>query len=121
MQQKKNKLSWYSGPTNFSGAGVTDSGALFNYAANWCAPGRWGVELLTDKHRLYLRPMEQLHIQQLGSVKIDKVEIDDSLDQQFKPGLYHQVECFLRGETARFSTIHDQNKYFKTYSQISEL
>lgn len=115
----KNKLSWYSGPTNFSGAGITDKGALFNYAANWCAPGRWGVELLTDRHRLYLRPMEQLHIQNLGSVKIDKVEIDDSLDLQFKPGLYRQVEDFLRGATSRFSTIHNQNDYFKIYNKIS--
>lgn len=116
-----NKLSWYSGPTNFSGAGVTENGALFNYAANWCAPGRWGVELLTDKHRFYLRPMEQLHIQQLGSVKIDKVEIDDTLDLQFKPGLYRQTEDFLKGKTHRFSSIHDQNKYFKIYNQISQL
>lgn len=115
-----NKLSWYSGPTNFSGAGVTHQGALFNYSANWCAPGRWGVELLTDKHRFYLRPMEQLHIQQLGSIKIDKVEIDDSLDQQYKPGLYRQVDLFLRGETSLFSSIHDQNKYFKIYSQIAK-
>lgn len=115
----KNKLPWYSGPTNFSGAGITDNGALFNYAANWCAPGRWGVELLTDKHRLYLRPMEQLHIQQLGSVKIDKVEVDDSLDQQFKPGLHRQVESFLRGETSRFSSIHEQSGYFKIYSKIA--
>lgn len=113
------KLSWYSGPTNFCGAGITERGVLFNYAANWCAPGRWGVELLTNKHRFYLRPMEQLHIQQLGSVKIDKVEIDDTLDQQFKPGLYRQVEAFLIGNISRFSTIHDQNNYFKIYGQIS--
>ncbi len=114
----KNKLSWYSGPTNFTGAGITDRGALFNYSANWCAPGRWGVELLTEKHRLYLRPMEQLHIQNLGSVKIEKVEIDDSLDQQFKPGLYRQAESFLTGNLSRFSSIQDQNKYFKIYGQI---
>ncbi|MBU2510492.1 hypothetical protein KJ966_04110 [bacterium] len=46
----------------FSGAGITVSGVLFSYQANWNAPGRWGVEILTKQHRYYFRPMEELHI-----------------------------------------------------------
>ena len=57
---------------------------LFSYQANWNAPGRWGIEILTSQHRLYLRPMEKLQIQNTGSVDISEVEIDDQLDKEFK-------------------------------------
>jgi predicted dehydrogenase len=88
-------LSWHPSAAVFAGAGITGMGALFSYQANWAAPGRWGVEMLTNRHRLIFRPMEQLHIQEIGSVAISKVEIYDELDQQFKPGLYRQVDSFL--------------------------
>ena len=35
-----------------AGAGVTENGALFSYHANWEAPGRWSVEIMTKKRRL---------------------------------------------------------------------
>lgn len=88
-------LSWHPSAAIFAGAGKTENGALFSYQANWAAPGRWGVEILTHRHRLIFRPMEQLHIQEIGSVAITKVEIDDELDLKFKPGLYKQVDSFL--------------------------
>jgi len=91
-------LSWHPSAAAFAGAGVTKEGALFSYQANWAAPGRWGVEMLTNRHRLIFRPMEQLHIQDIGSVAISKVELDDELDQKFKPGLYRQVESFLSSQ-----------------------
>jgi len=89
------ELSWYKKASAFAGAGISDKGALFSYQANWAAPGRWGVEVLTTKHRLYFRPMEQLAVQNLGTVKVEDVEIDDELDKKFKPGLYKQTEAFL--------------------------
>ena len=78
------KLAWHK-PAVFTGAGITNTGALFSYQANWNAPGRWGIEILTSQHRLYLRPMEKLQIQNTGSVDISEVEIDDQLDKEFKP------------------------------------
>jgi predicted dehydrogenase len=88
-------LPWHSNASNFAGAGVSECGALFSYQANWEAPGRWGVEILTRKHRLYFRPMEKLEIQEKGSIKIIPVEIDYTLDSEYKPGLYLQTECFF--------------------------
>ena len=41
---------WHERSYNFSGAGVSDSGALFAYHGNWGAPGRWSVEVLTSAH-----------------------------------------------------------------------
>lgn len=103
----KDENTWHK-PINFAGAGLTDKGALFNYQANWEAPGRWAVELLTSKHRIYLKPMEQLQLQDKGSVKIYPVEIDDHLDKDYKPGLFLQTKAFLEGDCARLCSLDEQ-------------
>jgi len=90
-------LDWHPSASVFSGAGISEANALFSYHANWAAPGRWGVEVLTTKHRLILRPLEELHVQELGSVDVKKVELDDKLDKLYKPGLYRETESFLNG------------------------
>ncbi len=104
------ELSWHK-PSNFSGAGITEKGVLFNYQANWDAPGRWAVELLTSKHRIYLKPMEQLQLQDKGSVKVYPVEIDDHLDKEFKPGFYLETKAFIEGDTARLCSLDQQQQH----------
>ena len=84
-------LSWHPSAARYCGSGITDQGTLFSYHADWEAPGRWGLEVLTRKRRFILRPMEQLHVTLLGSVNIDNIEIDDRLDKIFKPGLYGSI------------------------------
>lgn len=79
----------------YSGAGRTVNGALFSYQANWLSPGRWGAEFMTANHRLIYRPLEKLQIQKHGSVAIDYIDIDDEIDQKFKPGLFLEVKHFL--------------------------
>lgn len=103
------KTNWHN-PAIFTGAGRTEKDVLFCYQANWLAPGRWGVELLTSKHRLYLRPMEKLHIQELGSVEVKPVEIDDTLDIYYKPGFYLETLAFVEGDYSRLCSIYDQKK-----------
>lgn len=111
------ELSWHK-PAVFAGAGVTERGAIFNYSANWAAPGRWGVELLTSKHRLYLRPMEQLQIQNLGSVVVNQVQIDDTLDKVFKPGFYLETKAFVEGDNSRLCGIEEQKKMLSVFNSI---
>lgn len=112
------KLDWHT-PAIFTGAGRTERGALFSYCANWQAPGRWAVELLTGAHRLYLKPMEQLQIQQLNSVKVEPVEIDDRLDREFKPGLYLQTRAFLEGDTSRLCSLAEHMQTVRSvYTEI---
>ena len=104
---------------NFAGAGITEKGALINYQANWEAPGRWAVELLTAKHRIYLKPMEQLQLQDKGSVKIYPVEIDDCLDKDYKPGLYLETKSFLEGSISRLCSLQNQMEHIKNcFSKI---
>lgn len=87
-------LPWHA-RSRYAGAGVTQGGALFSYFADWEAPGRWVVEMLTSRRRLVFRPLEKLQVQQINSVAVEPVEIDDSLDVKFKPGYWRQVKAFL--------------------------
>ncbi|MHB1126562.1 MAG: Gfo/Idh/MocA family oxidoreductase [Bacillota bacterium] len=90
-------LPWHSPGSIFVGAGKTKEGSLFSYCANWESPGRWGIEILTRNNRLIFRPMEELSVQKKDTIVIEKIEIDDTLDRCFKPGLYRQVETFING------------------------
>lgn len=116
----KDANNWHK-PVNFSGAGLTDKNALFNYQANWEAPGRWAVELLTEKHRIYLKPIEQLQLQDKGTVKVYNVEIDDRLDKDFKPGLFLQTQAFIENDIKRLCTCKQQMQHVKkVYSKIMQ-
>ncbi|MEY8338958.1 Gfo/Idh/MocA family oxidoreductase [Lachnospiraceae bacterium 62-35] len=103
----------------FTGAGITEKGILFSYMANYCAPGRWGVEVMTPKHRLIFRPMEKLHIQELNSFRIYEWEIADQDDILFKPGLYKEVKTFLYDmSNPRLLSSEEQEMHMGCYNQI---
>lgn len=91
-------LAWHSKGSIFTGAGVTQDGALFSYHANWESPGRWGIELFTKHHRIVLRPLEKLQIQNHGTIKVEEVSCQSEWEEQFKPGLYRQIEAFYNGD-----------------------
>jgi predicted dehydrogenase len=112
-------LDWHPSASIFSGAGVSENNALFSYHANWEAPGRWGVEVLTRKHRLILRPLEELQVQNLRSVDVEKVELDDRLDKSFKPGLYRETESFLTGTYDNLKPLADQVKDMQLYCKMA--
>ncbi len=112
-------LDWHPSAAVFAGAGRTDRGAIFSYQANWDAPGRWGVEVLTTSHRLIFRPMETLQVMRSRSVKIEPVAIDDAIDRQFKPGLHLQVSRFLAGRVDGFCTLDEQASKWDLYCRIA--
>ena len=111
-------LSWHSQGAVFTGSGKTDQNVLFSYCANWDAPGRWSLEAMTRNYRLIFRPMEQLHLWRKGTVAIEKVEIEDGLDLQFKPGLYRQTRAFLQNDLQQLCTIEEQSRMAHHYHQI---
>lgn len=112
-------VSWHPSSSSFAGAGVSVSGALFSYYGNWESPGRWTLDVLTKKRRYIFCPMEQLHVQEIGSVKVEQFPVDDSLDSSFKPGLYVQVEKFLAGECEELCSLESQVKHSKVYEQMA--
>ncbi len=111
-------IPWYSRGSIFAGAGVSENGALFSYQANWQSGGRWGVEIMTPKRRLILRPLEKLFVQQRGSFDIKEEILEDDLDKTFKPGLYLEVKTFLSGKTENLITIKEQAENMKYYRAI---
>ena len=114
-------LEWHSSGCIYSGSGISDKGALFSYQANWAAPGRWAVEILTNSNRLYFKPLETLQVQELRSVAVKPVEIDDKLDRDFKPGLYKQVQAFLKNiDDGKRLTIAEQLDHWRYYEIISK-
>ena len=113
------ELKWHPSGSIFSGAGVSETGALFSYQANWESAGRWSVEILTKDNRLYLCPLEELQIQRLGSVQKARVEgIDYSLDEKFKPGLYLQTRQYLNNEYRSMQSIEVQSDMCSLYDFI---
>ncbi len=82
----------------FIGIGETQTGIPFTYHSNWEAPGRWSIEIMTKRRKLLFSPMERLQQQKLNSFAIEEVPLDYSLDIDYKPGFYYQVEAFLKNE-----------------------
>ena len=112
-------LDWHPASARFAGAGITDKNVMFSYISDWEAPGRWGIDLLTPRRRLIFRPMEQLRAIRLGDVKEEVIEPSDSLDQDFKPGLYRQTMAFLGRQDGQFCSLSDQVKNERIYSEIA--
>ena len=115
----KGGVKWHNSSSIFSGSGISDKNALFSYQANWEAPGRWGVEILTSKHRLILRPIEKLQIQKIGSINIEFLKINDKYDNLFKPGLFKQVDSFLKNNLTKLCLLDEQIEIFDIYKKIA--
>lgn len=112
-------LTWHPDSAIFVGSGRTDRNVLFSYHANWGAPGRWSAEFMTNKHRLIFRPMETLQIVKHGSVALEAVEIDYSVDREYKPGLFRQVESFVNDQFSELCSLEEQVKHWPIYEKIA--
>jgi predicted dehydrogenase len=117
----KGGVSWHPTASVYAGSGKADMGALFSYQANWDAPGRWGIEINTKQHKLIFKPLEALQVQKQGSVAIETVEINDSLDREFKPGIYRQTEAFFSEPSTLLSLNEHAEKVQGIYKKIGNL
>lgn len=112
-------LDWHTSAARFVGAGITERGVFFSYHADWDAPGRWGVEVMTRKRRFIFRPMEKLQITPIASTAVEMVDLDYSLDQDYKPGLFLQTQAFLAGDDRRFCSLAQQEKNLAVYGRMA--
>ncbi|MGE6433033.1 gfo/Idh/MocA family oxidoreductase [Shewanella baltica] len=115
-------LKWHPAASVFAGAGITDRGALFNYAANWESAGRWSVEVLTKENRYIFRPIEGLQVQQRGTIHCSDIQLEDHLDKDFKPGLFIQVEKFLSEnceDKELLCKLNEQVEFFSFYERMA--
>ena len=112
-------LNWHPSASIFVGAGVSETGILFSYQANWESAGRWSVEILTKENRLIFRPMEKLKIMNRGSLQVNFVDgIDYTLDEKFKPGLFLQTFKFLNRNFKNMLDIYQCTSIMEVYYKI---
>ena len=119
ITMKKGSLNWPKKSSIFSGSGNTKNSVYFSYNANWNVPGNWKIELMTNKSRLLLQPMEELKIinNDLSISKISEKKID--YDTIFKPGLFRMICLFEKNELTDFCTIEHQIKLLKLCNKIA--
>ena len=91
---KQGTLQWHD-KSFYVGAGITEKEVLFSYHSNWESAGRWGIELMTFKRKILLRPMEEVKVIERGTINEQSVELPSGNHSQFKPGLYGQLQVFL--------------------------
>jgi len=111
-------LDWHSKGANFSGSGQTHKGALFSYHANWDAPGRWGIEIMTKRKKLIFRPLERLKIVDVGTVAEYEPQLDYTIDEKYKTGLYRQMKAFLEEDESLFCMIAELQENLIIYESI---
>ena len=115
-----NGVEWHRNASAFSGAGVSDKGVLFSYHADWESAGRWSVEVLTSKRKLIFCPMEKLQQTLRGTVAVEDVPVDYTIDTQYKAGLFAEVDAFINGaDQERLCTLDEQVKVFPVYNKIA--
>ncbi len=118
-QATGNGISWHPSGSVFMGFGITENNIPFSYNANWDAPGRWAIEVLTHKNRYYLKPLERLAVQKKASVQVDEIDSDFSDDINFKPGLLNMVKAFFEKNEETLCTINEHQKNFLFYEKIA--
>jgi predicted dehydrogenase len=114
-------LSWHPNSSIFTGAGCTNTGALFSYQANWGSPGRWGLEVCTANYRFVFRPIEHLSLMRKNSVLLEQVDIDEeALDQHYKPGVFLQTKTFINQDpTSSLCSISEHEEMAIIYNKIA--
>jgi predicted dehydrogenase len=114
----KNTL-WNKSPSLFCGAGKTKEGAMFSYHANWKSAGRWSIELLTDKGKYTLCPLEKLFFQKKSSLKTQEIKLNSRFEEKFKPGLYKQVKAFVnKTDESKMLSISGHCNLLNLYKKI---
>lgn len=115
-----NNIGWHPSGSIFCGSGVSIYNIPFTYHSNWGSPGRWSIEIITPLHRLYLKPMEKLSIQNIGSVSIEELNESYNLDLSFKPGLYMQIISFLNNQNKDIlCSIEEHSLHFPYYEMMA--
>ena len=113
------KLSWHKSSARFHGAGITEQGIPFSYHADWQSSGRWGLEILTEKNKYILQPIEELKVIPRGTLDIASIATSNELDLSFKPGLFRQTQNFVNSNTSDLCSIEDQIRSFSHYIKIA--
>lgn len=99
--------------TCYSGLLKTKNDIPITFVADWNAPGDWAIDIRGAGSRFKLAPLEvgiNTNFQTPGVEKFDYDKHD-----QFKPGFYDMVKCFLNGDGVNLS------EYAKSFDLVRDL
>ena len=116
---KRGNLNWHPSSSIFIGCGISKNNIPFSYNANWEAPGRWCVELMTKKNKYILKPLEELKKVPLGETNEVSIDIENIFDLKFKPGIYLQTKSFTENNFNNLCTIEQQVECLRIYEQMA--
>ena len=116
--QTSKSTDWHPSASIFAGSGLTENSTVFGYSANWNLPGRWKIEITTKSDKFLFQPIETLKIWNKSDNAFASVEIDDSLDLSFKPGLFLQTKEFILGNNERLCDLSDLMLNWMTLCKI---
>ncbi|MDC3163442.1 hypothetical protein OA537_01585 [Pelagibacteraceae bacterium] len=116
------QLEWHKSGSRFIGSGQSKDGILFSYHGYWDGPGRFSMDVITNKNRYIFKPLERLKVQKIKSLAIDEVDsIDYKLDSNYKPGLYELTKNFLYNkQNSSLCTLDEQIYNIKSYNKIAK-
>ncbi len=116
------QLEWHKSGSRFIGSGQSKDGILFSYHGYWDGPGRFSMDVITNKNRYIFKPLERLKVQKIKSLAVDEVEsIDYKLDSNYKPGLYELTKNFLYNkQNSNLCTLDEQIYNIKSYNKIAK-
>ena len=109
---------WHN-PTKFHGAGISIKNIPFSYQADWGAPGRWGIEILTESNRYILRPMEELSFIKLGEFDSKNITLEKGKESNFKSGLLDQSKAFFAVNKGNLCSLEQHYDHYKYYLKIA--
>lgn len=110
------EINWYQRASTFVGSGLCESGTLFSYSSCWIGPGNWSIEIITNKRRYRLSPLEELSIRNHGELKFQSLPFYKSTN--FKSGFEKMLNKFFNGEFSDFLSLSEQIKMFEVYNVI---
>ena len=99
----RGEVAWHPAGSAFLGAGRSERGIPFAYAADWLSAGRWSAAFRTAEGAYHLEPFEGLSYCPKGTVT--RTEVVPVWNGEFKCGFEGMVRCWM-GEAeveARYS------------------
>ena len=92
------------------------------YHCNWNSPGSWSVNIVQQNNRCELSPLEELMEEKLLNGKRKRVNHKKILiDNIFKPGLFLQINEFLKMLSSKKNDLITVKEYLETVKLIKRI
>ena len=92
------------------------------YHCNWNSPGSWSVNIVQQNSRCEMKPLEELMEEKLSNGKRKRVNHKKLLiDSIFKPGLFLQIDEFLKMLSNKKHNLITIKEYLETVKLVKRI